>query len=1550
MSSNTFIYNGRRLPTKISSAEEEHIDIRKKVTSVNWNDMVRAVHEIRGGLFSGLDYLPILNTATEPTPPDAADYLWSDADGNLFFKSSVTDLNEQLNVTGIDLAEFEAAVEADILAFDGRVDDAEVLAAATAASTASVVAALAITKEGIGLNVKDFGAVGNGATDDTAAIQLAIDAAAAAGGGVVVFPPGVYLISAPLDIINLTEYDFAKNITLRGVPKPGGSTNGNMSTLSWFGPHVGSDSTMIRCHSRNCQIENLQLLANVGSDKHCNRAIDINYPGASAPVPTAVQGLHSPCTDIVMKDIEIYGDFTYGVVIGDLIGGASANNMENIRFERVNIQGYDPAPMTACCFIPNTSGQIKHLSFENCAWSPTGGSSQQGYGLLITGRASGTWIGNGPSYCETGISMETYTADYWHFQSLDSEGCGSFCRFLNAGSADMQLTFSSCRFSCANIVGGGAYMVIAGGYEVLMDACAFSAQPAGTPLVLLTGFSSQSTRLTTRRCSFMNNTETLIEEPGGQNDNALLVFDHNTYIDPTTGTVTLFDDYKGPASWFSPKTRVQTDATSGRQVLGQVSIRHLTTAPLDADMSAADLAFYRSESAHSLNAKVKYADGATVKTVAIPFGSLYAQLATNASDPTPTGVTEYLWADTTGRPYFKDNTSGRSRSLLRRSFFDVKDYGALGDNSNDDTAEIQAAINACAAIGGGTVYFPAGIYKITSTLYIINTVAFGSMVNIRLLGAAPAGGSGVGQAELRWYGVDPTATILKIHSRDCTVEDLYLHNPDNANRVSKFIDINYPGASLVPPVHYQGAASPCTNNKLKRVVLQGCGDHGISIGDEIPTDEEPLYPAAGGPYYASNCDHTTLEAVVIHGTVANPMLDCLYCPNMTNNVKDFFWYGGQALPNGANHSPSGVGINITGRLSGLFEGILISGADECIHVDFGSDMLLFRHIDTEGCGRLINLNLGSSASRPISIDGLRADIQWMEQDTGRYIIVNGSGNLEIRNALFEGLNYRIASAFPMQITVAQNIGGSGITLENCTLNGSTDLFEQFAEDGHVTMRNCTLLDPDLGTYHKLDDYKGPRIGFTTTVRALAASSSVSDVISRPTTFTAQVTAGPLFAATLTATTVAATNTVAGAQGVFTKDTGVGSFAEYPLVINYGRDTDIGVAGMENGLLYNNMNAAGTYEPVARIAAKTVLANASDMMSNLIFEIRARGASLITNSFGLYSGSTGIVSMLVGTNDTTDFVTAGQAKVLFQHGSSKMSFREQAAGNTWLAVSNGTQYGLFQAYQGDVTYPAGMLFSSSEALTFNTNSGKRISIATTGAIKMYGPNATSFFDITTVGAGPQDAKAGGGNILLSQNASADTASYASVEARNNDALGAEDGLALLCFGRGYTTAGAYMQDGSALVAGTSIQGGLNLVAKNASLGYLRFYTGGSADGNLRAQWSPSTGVLYYNCTVNQKKGSDIASFTTITLPLDGNVFTVTGVATIDHIGDNNWASSAEIILIFSGAATVAHNTAAPPANHYPILLNGSVPLVCSANTVLKLVFDGSNWQEVSRKVP
>ena len=52
-----------------------------------------------------------------------------------------------------------------------------------------------------------------------------------------------------------------------------------------------------------------------------------------------------------------------------------------------------------------------------------------------------------------------------------------------------------------------------------------------------------------------------------------------------------------------------------------------------------------------------------------------------------------------------------------RETISVKDFGAKGDNSTDDTAAIQAAIDSLSA-KGGVVFFPAGYYKISNTLLV----------------------------------------------------------------------------------------------------------------------------------------------------------------------------------------------------------------------------------------------------------------------------------------------------------------------------------------------------------------------------------------------------------------------------------------------------------------------------------------------------------------------------------------------------------------------------------------------------------------------------------------------------------------------------------------------------------------------------------------------------------------------------------------------------------------------------------------------------------------
>jgi len=66
------------------------------------------------------------------------------------------------------------------------------------------------------LNAKDFGATGDGSTDDTAAIQNAINAAIDANGGTIYFPIGSYRITAPLTTWHGSPYTGNKLIRLTG--------------------------------------------------------------------------------------------------------------------------------------------------------------------------------------------------------------------------------------------------------------------------------------------------------------------------------------------------------------------------------------------------------------------------------------------------------------------------------------------------------------------------------------------------------------------------------------------------------------------------------------------------------------------------------------------------------------------------------------------------------------------------------------------------------------------------------------------------------------------------------------------------------------------------------------------------------------------------------------------------------------------------------------------------------------------------------------------------------------------------------------------------------------------------------------------------------------------------------------------------------------------------------------------------------------------------------------------------------------------------------------
>lgn len=126
------------------------------------------------------------------------------------------------------------------------------------ATAAAARTTLVITLENLinAFNVKDYGAVGDGITDDLAAIQVAVDACiASATGGIVYFPPGKYSIGD--GSITVTNGG-SKSIWFAGA---------GMYASRIVKTTTGTDDTIIwNCTTNPSGIQNLGIIAAVGGN------------------------------------------------------------------------------------------------------------------------------------------------------------------------------------------------------------------------------------------------------------------------------------------------------------------------------------------------------------------------------------------------------------------------------------------------------------------------------------------------------------------------------------------------------------------------------------------------------------------------------------------------------------------------------------------------------------------------------------------------------------------------------------------------------------------------------------------------------------------------------------------------------------------------------------------------------------------------------------------------------------------------------------------------------------------------------------------------------------------------------------------------------------------------------------------------------------------------------------------------------------------------------------------------------------------------------------
>jgi hypothetical protein len=113
-------------------------------------------------------------------------------------------------------------------------------------------------------------------------------------------------------------------------------------------------------------------------------------------------------------------------------------------------------------------------------------------------------------------------------------------------------------------------------------------------------------------------------------------------------------------------------------------------------------------------------------------------------------------------------------------------------------------------------------------------------------------------------------------------------------------------------------------------------------------------------------------------------------------------------------------------------------------------------------------------------------------------------------------------------------------------------------------------------------------------------------------------------------------------------------------------------------------------------------------------------------------------------------------------------------------------------------------------------------------------------------------------------------------------------------------------------------------------------------------NPGHNGIVMGARLQARKGANVTSAGDMTLGTDGNLFHITGTTTINAITIANWQAGSEVTFIFDASVTVKNNTAGGGGTAV-MLLAGGADFSATSNDVLKLVYDGTSWFEVSRSV-
>jgi hypothetical protein len=255
--------------------------------------------------------------------------------------------------------------------------------------------------------------------------------------------------------------------------------------------------------------------------------------------------------------------------------------------------------------------------------------------------------------------------------------------------------------------------------------------------------------------------------------------------------------------------------------------------------------------------------------------------------------------------------------------YSVKDFGAIGDGINDDTAAIQACINAAGA--NSLIWFPPGTYKTTSQVTVANNRVFlkgAGPVATQLLFAPTANGTCLafdsGQ-EIFTGGISG----IGFFSNDSTYVKVALNTVQTAEFYVE--DIVVGGSVVHGGTQYW---SDATNSSI-----------GIQTNGHEATDFNRISIAADNPIYIGKNPNSTIDADHFHFRNCNLIANQNHVITCQDNIfiQHMLFDGYQAWVkgfDGFHYISNGTGAAVGARVMVRFDNVGREQVEDATHYCF----------------------------------------------------------------------------------------------------------------------------------------------------------------------------------------------------------------------------------------------------------------------------------------------------------------------------------------------------------------------------------------------------------------------------------------------------------------------------------------------------------------------------------------------------------------------------------------------------------------------------------------